>query len=168
MAGDSDGLMQIATGGPSGSVITLRYDGVGEDTAPVTDLTDGGENDHFLVRFLFVDGGLNQNHLKMAIAVSDGAVSSRTISVDVPNSLESFDLAIPYADFEVSGPDPNPFANARSVTVVFNQTGVTDVDFQVDFIAAVPEPATWMMLLAGAGGLALVQWRRMRRPHGQT
>jgi hypothetical protein len=155
------GVMQVATAGPTPTLFALKYDGFEDEAGLLVDLTDGGENDEFVIRFLSVDGGDYPQGLSLAINVSDGGIVTALYNDFVPDSGSAFDYTVKFSDFTVTG-GTSPFDRAASVTFVINAAGAPNVDFKLDFIATVPEPSTAVLLLIGGVVLSL-GWKQRRR-----
>ena len=161
-----NGLLQVATFGQPGTYVIAQYDGRdvdladqlvdSEDLGPV-DLTDGGTNTKFRLRFNSVDGG-NATSLELSITVVGGGSSSTAVQgLAVPEASNPFDFDVPFADF----PNSALLASAESITLKFNAlaTPVPNVDFELDSVEAIPEPATLVMLLGlGVSMLVAAGW----------
>lgn len=162
-----DGIMQVATGGPSPTVVSLIYNGLGTGDNMDVDLTDGGTNDRFELKFLLVNGGSVDGGMSMSILIDTPGLTSAAFGTMVSDSLAPQTLTIPFSAFTVAGVGADPFTNASRVTFRFNGNPTArDVDFIVDSIGvleAVPEPSTIALAMAGVVGCLAGGWRRMRR-----
>ena len=174
------GILAFATYGfgniGSASYLVLQYDGedndAGQPTWPRltnseqlnTDLTDGGTNNAFVFGFLGLDAGSDRTSLDLKIKVN-GLNGSAVYAGTIPESEFTFDHKVDFADFTITGADP--FDAATSVEFTFNDptTPVMNVDFELDSISAVPEPATLAMLALGCLGYFIGAriWRLRRR-----
>ena len=167
------GLFQINTTPGPGSAVILQYDGADADTptAPGTpaalvngqglgnvDLTSGGTNNALVLRFASCDaaGGLTIN---ISATTAGGGTSTYTGSV--ADHASAYDLLIPFSSFAHTG--GGVLTSISSITLVFNVTGVPNVDFALNSIAAVPEPPAFALLAVGACGLLVCGWRRRKQ-----
>ncbi len=168
-----NGHFDFVTSHRTGTQAILQYDG--EDTDSETgllfsnglnlDLTQGGDNDAFIVAFDQVVGGLASSsgtrtdlQLKVQVTGAGGTAEATTTVADSGGPTEAI---IPFADFTGG----NPFADASSVTVWFNSNSALGVDLTVDYIGttSAPEPSTIAMLgmlLCFAGGWGYRRWRK--------
>lgn len=176
------GLLQIATFGDPGAYVIAQYDGRDEepdldpglpgdpllelqdeeDLGPV-DLTDGATNNAFKLRFRSVDAG-DASKLAMSITVVGGGQST-TVQQEILEDPKSFDYYVPFSAFTPSA----PISSADSITFKFNaleppSLPMSNVDFELDYIMAVPEPSALALVLGlGAFLLAAGAWRRKKR-----
>jgi hypothetical protein len=158
------GILQIATAGPAGTLVTLSYDGIIPASPLLADLTDGGLNGEFVLRFLNVDSGSGHPGLRVSVTVSDGLISTAMKEILVPDSTLPQEAVLKFSEFSLVG--TSPFSNAARVDVVLNQGKTPNADFKLDFIATravIPEPSTWLLLVLGCGTAGICRWRRSRR-----
>jgi hypothetical protein len=121
----------------AGSQGILQYDGVDVDSAALNnamglnaDLTANGNNG-FRVDFDFLQVGAGATMPLQVLATSPGG-GTATFSTIVVANPTGFSLFIPFAGFATVG--AFTFADVNSLTFTFNNTGVPDVDFQIDQI----------------------------------
>jgi hypothetical protein len=124
-----------ASGG-AGSQGILQYDGVDIDTAALNnalglnaDLTANGNNG-IRLDFDFLQVGAGATMPLNVIATSPGGTG--TFSTVVVANPGGFSLFVPFAAFATVG--AFTFADVTSLQFTFNNTGVPDVDFQLDQI----------------------------------
>jgi hypothetical protein len=122
----------------AGSQGILQYDGIDVDSAALNnamglnaDLTANGNNG-FRMDFDFLQVGAGATMPLQIVATSPGGTA--TFSTVVVADPTSFSLFVPFAGFSTVG--AFTFANVTSLTYTFNNTGVPDVDFQLDQIVA--------------------------------
>ncbi len=142
--GMANGAMNLGTAssGP-GSQLTLQYDGV-DLLAPLVnalgmseDLLANGSNGIRLdFNFLQVGTGTTMS-LEILATSSGGSASFNGLITQNPGSFSVF---VPYASFSTVG--AFTFADITSLQFAFNQTGVQDVDFEIDQIVAVQQRDT--------------------------
>jgi hypothetical protein len=177
----SDGLFSVSTNPKGAPSIYLSYDGTSgwEDEAeldanpfngsinPVQDLTDNGSNDRFSITFAYTKGASETvdffNDFNLAVKVGGS-----TYLVDVSDVANVW-VDDNYAELSADTP------TAVSFEVLFSDFG-DDVDmsevegfylhvcsenlnmeYAIDEIAAVPEPAAAALLLVVGGGLLFVR-----------
>ncbi len=169
--------LQMVTSGVAPTVATLQYSGLhspgpGSPLASLVnmhdlgdglgiDLTNGGTNDRFLTNFLSVDA-VPTSGLEMAITITSPGGKTSTANVIVPNSPNEFDFSVPF-NLLVGNASPT---EVDSITFVFNGANLTtNIDYKLQTLAVVPEPAAGilMAMAAGALGLAAPGLRRRRR-----
>lgn len=156
--------LQIQTYGEPGTIVTLQYDGVdtgdtvdgGLDNARglACDLTDEGINTALLLRFAGSDGA-DPDGLDLQITATNPLLGSATLREThyIPNSLGPLEYFVEFTDFNVADPG-SFFRQVDSLTFVFNGDGTPNVDYEIDLIVAVSEPAT--LVLLGFGILIFV------------
>ncbi len=154
------GILQFGTYGEAPVKISLQYDGLdaGDSTADGlvdaegladVDLTDGGSNWALEMQFVSLDAGddpMTDMTLKIT-AVGDGG--SATYEGLIAESVDPFEIRIPFADFS----DSSVMESVGSLTFSLNGSAAptANVDFELDNLAAVPEPSTLILLIALAG-----------------
>ena len=163
---------QLGTNGAAPTVATLQYSGV--DTANTSnslvnahglgggsgmDLTGSGSNDHFLIQFLSVDAQPTTG-LDMALTVTSPGGGSSTTSLIIPNSITPSNVTIPFTQLVGSA----ALNHIDSITVVFNGVRQTpNIDFEIQGITAVPEPAAFLTMAVGGLLFCTGSIRRFRR-----
>ena len=136
--------------GVDGSVSTSSLNGLGD-----LDLTQGGVNDRFRLNVT------SASHVAGTLTISVNSILAQNLVVPLPAAPGIWDL--PFADFRGV-----PFGGTNAVN--FADVGIIRFHFRIfpgesytiDSIAAVPEPSTGVLLLAGAGIFGLFA-RRLRR-----
>ncbi|KKL06639.1 hypothetical protein LCGC14_2594010 [marine sediment metagenome] len=154
--GSVNEVLSVATWGDPGSKVRLDYPGLSVD-----DLTDGGTNDAIAFAFNFLEAG----DLNVQITVTgDGGTAvfdSATSAGDVAQSSTPFTYAAPFDEFVVDVGDP--LGNADTISIVLNNPAggpVTNVDFELSSVTAVPEPSTLAMLATLCAFILGAVWRR--------
>ena len=161
---DGNGMFTFGSQTNSGSVARLTYDGQSDEGLGSLDLTDGGINTDFVLRFAACDGVVGDG-LDIAITAESSLGGTLSYWGDIPdhgNPSDSLVHLIPFAEFTATGGDAS-FDTIEALTFEFNGDRTPNVDFSLDFVAAVPEPSSVAML-----GLCLVVFvgrvlRRRRR-----
>lgn len=167
------GLLQVATFGNPGTCVMLQYDGedegVGTDQIVLAnshgllhDLTGGGQFSSILFRFAGCDG-VEPLGLDTSITATTPQ-GDLTWSGYLANSGGPAERLVPFAWFTatpIQPNDPPSFSSIDSLTFEFNGNGTPDVDFELDLVAVVPEPSTWVLL--GVACCILVVHGRRRR-----
>lgn len=167
--------LQVGTNGLSPTVVTLLYSGLAVQASPAAlinahalasgfgmDLTGGGTNDRFQIHFYSSDARPTVG-LDVAVTVTspDGKLSTAT--VDAPNSTTAFDLYIPFTKLVGNA----VLTNVDSIKFVFNGVRKTpNVDYEVQLLAVVPEPAATTLVVSGllaAGALSVLRRRQRAR-----
>lgn len=147
----------------SGSVVTLTYDGLseGEGELGSVDLTDGGANTDFALRFTGSDGAVPEG-LDVEISAGSSLGGIFTYSGYIPNHSDPFEHFIPFSEFTAQG--DASFSTIDTLTFKFNGDRTPNVDFSLDIVTTVPEPSSVAMFGFGlAVFLGGVVWRRRRR-----
>jgi hypothetical protein len=163
------GALQVATSGNPATRIALQYDG--EDLADSVenglvnaqdlsvDLTDGGTNDRFELKFAYSDG-VDDRGLDIGIIATSPTGGSLVYWGYVPDSIAPSVFSISFSEFTAQG--DASFSNVSSLMFLFNFDGTPNIDIGLDSIKAVPEPSTSALL-----GIALLVggaiWLRRRR-----
>jgi hypothetical protein len=161
------GCLWIATFGDAGTCVVVQYDGLDDDPGDAIldaellgglDLTGGGTNYAIKLRFLQIDAG-DGTALKLKVSVQ-GSGGSDSVEYDIPESSAPSTFSVPFSHF-----DAGLFTSVDSITFAFNDlpAPVSNVDFEVDSIAAVPEPSTFALLAIGALAVTVGWWRRRGR-----
>ncbi len=161
------GELHLATFGTQGAQLDLTYF---SDPGAI-DLTGGGENSMFVVRFSSLDPGFG-DFLRLVTTVTDTEGTEAIHAIDLAECVTATSYELPFGDFAFAdppgSPSGNPFdvlKNAESIRFSFNAYEVpyTNIDFGVLSILAVPEPSG--AILGGAGLLvvALLGSSRHRR-----
>jgi len=154
---------QLATNWLAPTVATLQYSGpniANTSTALVNahalggtsgiDLTSLGTNDRFQFQFLSSDAQPTTG-LDVAITITSPGGTS-TANAIIPNSLSRFTLQLPFSQFAGNA----ALNHVDSISVVFNGVRQTpNIDFEIQGITVVPEPASVVLLVLGALGFAL-------------
>jgi hypothetical protein len=153
---------QLASNGLAPTVATLQYSGpnsANTSTALVNahalggtagiDLTSLGTNDHFQFQILSSDAQPTTG-LDVAVTItSPGGTSTATAMI--PNSLSPFTFQFPFSQFVGNA----ALNHVDSISVVFNGVRQTpNIDFEIQGISVVPEPAAGVLLVLGALGIA--------------
>jgi hypothetical protein len=167
--------LQVGTNGLSPTVVTLLYSGLAVQASPAAlinahalasgfgmDLTGGGTNDRFQLHFYSSDArptvGLD---VTVTVTSPDGKLSTAT--VDAPNSTTAFDLFIPFSKLVGNA----VLTNVDSIKFVFNGVRKTpNIDYEVQLLAIVPEPAATTLMVSGlltAAALSVARRRRRAR-----
>nr|WP_316641149.1 PEP-CTERM sorting domain-containing protein [uncultured Roseateles sp.] len=149
------GLASYGAGGISQITINALYDaslppGSG-DPVQAADLTQAGANDRFAMRIRV------SNDTRFTLSVTS-ASESASLQLDLPATAGFVDLALPFASFS-----PASAALWQGVTRVsfqivdttVNPGGSFSASGDIDFIRAVPEPGSAVLLGLGLLGLAL-------------
>ena len=158
------GYLQIATFGEAGTCVVAQYDGRDDDpddslvdaeSLGGLDLTGGGTNYEFKLSFPSIDGG-DGTTLKLKVSV-EATGGSDSVEYDIPESNTPSIFSVPFSDF-----DPSLFSSVKSITFAFNDLPepVSNIDFELDCIEAVPEPSAFALLAVGAVLIAVSWWRR--------
>jgi hypothetical protein len=132
-------VLSVATGGNGpGSQVILQYDGADLDSAALVDalgmnedLTANG-NDGIRIDFDFLQVGTGTTMSVEILATSPGG--SASFNSLITQDPTSFSYFVPFSSFATVG--AFTFADVTSLQFAFNQTGVDDVDFQIDQIVA--------------------------------
>jgi hypothetical protein len=148
---------QFGTVGNSPASATLTYNGVGNVGLGGIDLTSAGTNSRFEIQFVSSDA-LPTAGLNVQIIVTS-ATGSKSSTVVAPNQQSAYTLAIPFASFV----GPGSLSQADSVTIVFNGNQTPNIDFEIYSIAAVPEPASWLLMAFGGAAACFKLARRRHR-----
>lgn len=171
---DGNGMFSFgsqAAGGQldSGSVIRLTYDGLGQSGLGSFDLTDGGANTDFALRFASSDGVVPEG-LDVTITAGSFLGSTLTYTGYIPNHsdpLEPLVHRIPFSKFTAVG-NLASFDTIETLTFEFNGDRTPNVDFSLDLLATVPtvvpEPSSIALLgLCLAAFVGRILRRRRRR-----
>lgn len=155
------GILQVATASMPGSIVTLQYDGVDEDTSTLT-------NAHGLNQFVMPDGGITIDFLSVdapAVGLLDVAIrmySNGAVATYSGHAAETgtpTSLVASFAEFDVG--DGFSFNSIDSFEFVFNGSALVDVDFAIDQITTVvPEPSALWLAGAGICAAACARFRR--------
>ncbi|MCC7083437.1 MAG: VCBS repeat-containing protein [Pirellulales bacterium] len=145
MVSMNHGVLNLGTASSGvGSELTLQYDGVDVDSAALTnalglsvDLTaDGNQGIRLDFNFLQVGSGTT---MPMSIDATSpgGSASFSTLLTQDPSGFSVF---VPFASFSTVG--AFTFTDVTSLEFAFNQTGVRDVDFEIDQIVGFQQKNT--------------------------
>lgn len=170
-----------ATGGPvvdgdgDMSFSFIEMAGLGADVAVTFEEFEIGGVDYYDVGLAWaVPGYAGEGQLAYAMAVlkGDELIRSAELSItqtgsvlpQVQKLVYDLDASVPFATLAVPpSPSAANFAGRRTLVVrdyIPAQTGGTVQDLHNSFTAAIPEPSTYALLLAGLGVLGLVARRR--------
>jgi hypothetical protein len=148
-----NGVLWLSTGGPAGTFVRVVYDGADGLGLGGIDLTDGGSNNLFRFGFVgeFDPGG--STSLALTITVDGQGGGSTSVQTQIPDQPAPFDFDVPFADFS----NPGLLSSVKSITCTLNDplAPVSGVDFELDYIKAVPEPSTIALLSALGASLLL-------------
>jgi hypothetical protein len=157
------GVFHLATAGSPASVATLQYDGDDADGSELINahlldfsMPPGGS---FAIDFLSIDSPGSPDGLKVDILLTSIGGGSASFNDFAPETSEPVTFSAPMASF-LKTPTFDA-AHISSITFVFNQAALTDADFTIDNLRAVPEPSAFA--LAALAGLAAIGWRRRVR-----
>ncbi len=173
------GVLQIATCGKSPTEVRLQYNGTDDPDwgDPIleklnsakslsVDLTDGGTNDRFVLRFISSDG-VHPKGLKIGVQVTGTDQHEAAVTLKywgyVADSKRKFEIK--FTEFEPQG--SAVFGNVNSLMFLFNTDAaglsMPNVDFVIDGIDVVPEPSVLVLLGCMVVGFAVYGYRRRRR-----
>jgi len=144
---DGNGMFTFGSQANSGSTVRLTYDGSGNAGLGSLDLTDGGINTDFALRFAGSEGVMPEG-LDVTIAAKSSLGGTLSYSGYIPDHsdpLAPLVHRIPFADFTVAGGGAS-FETVDTLTFVFNGDQTPNVDFSLDMVAAVPEPSSVALL----------------------
>jgi len=131
----------------SGSVVRLVYDGQGEGGLGSFDLTDGGTNTAFALRFTGSDGVVPEG-LDVTITAASSLGGTLTYSGYIPNysdPIVPLVHLIPFAEF-TGAKSTASFDTIDKLTFEFNGDKTPNVDFSLDLVTTVPEPSSVVLL----------------------
>lgn len=163
---------QLGTNGLSPTVSTLQYSGTNTLNSATSlvnaqalgnglgiDLTDGDANNRF--EFLFYSSDAQPTSgLDLAITITSPGGKSSTATAIVPNSLAAFNFDVPFSQLAGNA----SISNVSSITFTFNGAMHTpNVDFELEQIAAVPEPSSGILMLTAVSGALSFTWLRSFR-----
>jgi PEP-CTERM motif len=165
--------MELGTNGLAPTVTTLQYSGIDNSNTSASlvnahalggglgiDLTNGGSNDRFFLHFFSSDAQPTSG-LDVAITItSPGGKTSKATTIG-PNAMTAFDVFVSFSSLVGNATTHH----VDSIIFVFNGVNHTNnIDYEVQLLGTVPEPAsgTLMMTALGVLGLAARQsrWRR--------
>ncbi len=154
------GILQVATASTPGSIVTLQYDGMDDNSESLT-------NAHGLNMVLAPEGGITIDFLTIdapEVGLLDVAIrlfSNEAVATYHGQMAESLVATSMYAAFdEFDVGEGFSFSSVDSFEFVFNGSALVDVDFVVDNISAtVPEPGTLVMAFLGIAGLVIARRR---------
>ncbi len=151
----ASGELSYSAGGTQSIGVNAFYSAIlppGSGNPPVAvDLTGGGSNDGLLMR-IHVTG-----HTLFTLTVAN-ASESASRQIDLAPGASFIDLALPFASF--SAASASLWQSATSVSYSIADPGpvapntLYSASGQIDFIRAVPEPGTGVMLCLGVLALA--------------
>jgi hypothetical protein len=164
--------LQIGTNGLAPTVTTLQYSGINLANTSTNlananalggglgvDLTGGGTNNRFLVHFISSDAQPTVG-LDLKVKITSPGGKSSTAVATAPNAQSAFDVLIPFNSLIGNAST----TQVESITFVFNELNkAANIDFEVQMLAAVPEPASAALLASGLGLLALTGFAARRR-----
>jgi len=133
-----------ASNGP-GTEVSLQYDGIDADTTALNNAMTlnanliAAGNNGFRLNFNFVQVGTGTTMDMHILATGPGGATAN-FSMLIDESVDPFNLFIPYASFSTAG--GFSFANVTGLQVNFNESGVQDVDFELDQIVAAQQKNT--------------------------
>jgi hypothetical protein len=128
--GVSNGVFNLgtATNGP-GTEVTMHYDGAGLPAS----LTGNGTNTGIELDFDFLQVGTGTT-MNLQIDASSPGGGTATLNENITQNPTGFSLFVPFSSFTTTG--SFNFANVNDLKFTYNQTGVQDVDFQLNQIVA--------------------------------
>ena len=149
--------LQIGTNGLAPTIATLQYSGPNNANTPTSlvnahalgggaglDLTGGGTNDRIQIQFISSDAQPTTG-LDVALTITSPGGTS-TANAVAQNSLAPFSLQIPFTQFSGNADR----THVDSITVTFNGIRQSpNIDFEIQGISAVPEPAACLLMLIG-------------------
>ncbi len=159
------GELHLATFGEQGARLDLTY--IADSGA--IDLTSGGVNSMFVVRFSSLDPGFG-DFLRLVITVIDTEGTEAVHAIDLAECVTATSYELLFGDFVLADPLGSPggdpfdvLKNAESIRFAFNASEVphANIDFGLLSILAVPEPSG--LILGGAGLLAVLVLGSSRR-----
>jgi hypothetical protein len=172
--------LAVGTNGFSPTVARLQYSGLVSQPSSTSlvnghnlgggegiDLTGGGTNTTFEMYFFSVDAQPTAG-LSLAVIITSPGNKTSTANVTVPNSLSGFNYFVPFNKLVGNA----LLTQVDSISFVLNGAQTPNVDYELTFVAAVPEPGSEALMISAVGSLATVgylrRWRRRRRwPPGQ-
>lgn len=164
--------LQVGTNGLSPTVAVLQYSGQNNLNTPNAlvnshglgaglgvDLTGGGSNNRFLVKFISNDS-LPTVGLDVSVTITSPGGKTSTASGYAASSQAAFDWFIPFNKLVGNA----SLTQVDSIVFKFNATSLTpNIDFEVTSLAAVPEPASLALMGIGVAGFAVLIRRARRR-----
>ncbi len=160
-----DGEMHVATFGRQGVRLHLDYS-LNEGSA--MDLTEGGSNTMFVLRFSSIDPG-NDDSMRLVATVFSGNTEVQ-YATDLAEAITMSTYELRFQDFALTGSSGNPsgdpldvFKNADRMHFSFNANANPNVDFAMLSIVSVPEPSGALLGLSAVLALAGFGYRPRRR-----
>ena len=164
--------LQMGTNGSSPTVATLQYSGtdnLNTTTSLVSahalnaglgiDLTSGGVNNRFIIRFASSEAQPTAG-LDVLIKITSPGGKSSTVAAVAQNSLNYFNLYVPFANLVGNA----SITHVDGITFTFNGANKTpNVDYAVLGLAAVPEPASGVLMGTALGLLGVATFTDRRR-----
>jgi hypothetical protein len=165
--------LQVGTNGFSPTIATLQYSGTNDLNTPTSlvnahglggglgiDLTDGGANDRFELQF-FTSDALPTTGLGIAVTITSPGGKSSTATAVAPNAQAFFTFDIPFGQLVGNA----LLSNVDSITFVFNGAApqTPNIDYELHQLAAVPEPASGLLMTIATGAWGWLALRSRRR-----
>jgi hypothetical protein len=165
--------LQVGTNGFSPTIATLQYSGANDLNTPTSlvnahglggelgiDLTDGGANDRFQLQFYSSDA-LPTTGLGIAVTITSPGSKSSTATSTAPNAQAFYTFDIPFSQLAGNA----LLSNVDSITFVFNGAApqTPNIDYELHRLAAVPEPASGILMTIATGAWGWLALRSRRR-----
>ncbi len=166
--------LQVGTNGTAPTITTLQYSGTNNANTPTNlvnahglggglglDLTGGGANNQFLLKFISNDAQPTTG-LDVVITITSPGGKSSSVTAIAQNSQSAFSLIVPFSGLVGNA----SLQHVDSLKFVFNSIlNAPNIDYEVQQLSAVPEPASLTLAAMAAGSLALTVGltRRNRR-----